>query len=748
MADKQQTGSGIPRSLTPYLSEKAAWALSVGTSVGWGALVVTSSGFLSAAGPAGSLIGLLIGMGLMLLIARNYYFTASRYPGAGGLYTITRNVFGYDRAFLVFWFMSLVYLSIFWANATSLPLFARYFIGNTFRVGYLYTIFGYEIYLGEVLLTLAAILLVALMCTRSKTAAANVMVLLVVLLLIGIGVCFVIALARHGGTEMTFTPAFLPDRGSFSQILRIVFISPWAFIGFESITHSAEEYKFGRSRLFRILVISVITSTVIYMIVTLLSVTAYPAGCSSWLDYISRLDQFEGIDGLPAFYAAHYYLGDTGVYLLMASLLALVATSLIGNLRALSRLFYSVSRDGILSSRFSRLNKRNIPANAIWLVVLFSLAIPFVGRTAIGWIVDITTIGATLLYGFVSAAACKEARKEGLRRETVTGLAGFLIMLVFAVYLLFPNLFSDDTLATETYILLIVWSIIGFFYFRWIIARDHARHFGKAIIVWIALVAVIVLMALIWSSRTEEAAMTDAVRAVSDYYHGTAEPAAAALSEKAFIAQQLARLKTSNQLTTLIVAGLFGLALAAMLINHLSMRKYEAETVRERDRAREVAYKDSLTGVKSKHAYVEEEQAIAEQIYNGEAGEFAVVVCDVNGLKHINDTLGHKAGDAYIRSACEMICEYYKHSPVFRIGGDEFAVILKGQDYEHRHEILEAINRQIEQNLNTGNVVASLGMADFDPESDHTFHAVFARADGLMYERKQELKRMGAVTRD
>ena len=142
MTNKKHTGSAVPGSLTPYLSERAAWALSVGTSVGWGALVVTSSGFLSAAGPAGSLIGLLIGMGLMLLIARNYFFTASRYPDAGGLYSITKNVFGYDRAFLVFWFMSLVYLSMFWANATSLPLFARYFIGNTFRFGYLYTVFG------------------------------------------------------------------------------------------------------------------------------------------------------------------------------------------------------------------------------------------------------------------------------------------------------------------------------------------------------------------------------------------------------------------------------------------------------------------------------------------------------------------------------------------------------------------------------------------------------------------------------
>ena len=748
MSEKQRSGADLPGSLTLYLSPRAAWALSVGTTVGWGSLVVTSTGFLSESGIVGSFAGLLIGMALMLLIARNYHFTASRYPDAGGLYSVTKNVFGYDRAFLVFWFMSLVYLSIFWANATSLPLFARFFLGNTFRFGYLYTVFDYDIYLGEVLLTLLAMLAVALLCTRSKTVAAHVMVILVIVLIAGIAVSLAAALIGHGTSGMVFEPSFIPGRNSFSQILRIVFISPWAFIGFENVTHSAEEFNFRRSRLFRILVISVITSTAVYLMVTLLSVTAYPEGCASWLDYISHLDQYDGIEGLPAFYAARHYLGDTGVYLLMASLLSLVATSLIGNMRALSRLFYSVSRDGILSSRFSRLNNRNIPANAMWLVVIFSVLIPFVGRTAIGWIVDVTTIGATLLYGTVSAAAFKVARKEGLLHEKITGLTGFLIMLVFGIYLLFPNLFSDDMLETETYILLIVWSIIGFFCFRRIIARDHARHFGKAIIVWIALVAVIVVMALIWSSRTEETVMSDSIRAISDYYRGTADTSVLALGEEEMIAGQVARLKTSNLTTTLIVVGLFGLALAAMLINHLSMRKYEAETAKERDKARDVAYKDSLTGVKSKHAYVEEEQRIADLIYCGKAEPFAVVVCDVNGLKHINDTLGHKAGDAYICSASEMICEYYKHSPVFRIGGDEFAVILRGHDYENRHEILDAINGQIVQHLNTGEVVASLGMADFNPDSDNTFHAVFARADGLMYERKQELKRMGAVTRD
>ena len=748
MAVHRSSDAEEQRVLTPYLSPAAAWALAVGTSVGWGSLVVTSTDYLSQAGPAGSVAGLLAGMLLMLLIARNYAYMMRRYPDAGGLYTITKKVFGYDRAFLVFWFLSMTYSAMFWANATSLPLFAHYFLGDVFRFGRLYTVFGYDVYAGEVLLTLAAILLVLMLCLRSRNAAANIMVILVAVFVVGIAVCFTAAMIKGTQAGVSMAPAFVPDRGSLAQTLRIIFISPWAFIGFENISHSSEEFRFGHDKIHRILVISVITTTALYIFATLLSITARPEGCASWLDYITHLDRYDGIDGLPAFYAAKHYLGDAGVWILMASLLALVLTSLIGNMRALSRLNYAAARDEIIPKRFAKLNGRHIPGAGMMLVAALALPIPFLGRTAIGWIVDITTIGATIAYGFISAAAWKTARNDKDRRERITGLAGFLIMIVFGIYMFFPGLITDRTLEPETYLLLIGWSIIGFFYFRRIIAKDHARRFGKAIIVWIALLALIIVMALNWAARTEERAMTDAITAISDYYDGTADTAVLAMSEETFITDQINRLKSSNNTTALMVTGLFGMALTAMLVNHFFMKKYETQTARERDRAREVAYKDPLTGVKSKHAFSEAENDMAEKISQGTAEAFAVVVCDVNGLKHINDTLGHKAGDAYIRSASKMICEYYDHSPVYRIGGDEFAIIARGQDYANRHQILEAVNRQIEEHVGTNDVVASLGMADFDPAADRTFHDVFARADAAMYERKQELKRMGARTRE
>ena len=93
--------------LTPYMSPLGAFCLALGTSVGWGSLVVTGSSYLAKAGLAGSIIGLLVAMVIMLVIARNYYYMMSCYPGSGGAYSYARELFGYDYAFLVAWFLIL-----------------------------------------------------------------------------------------------------------------------------------------------------------------------------------------------------------------------------------------------------------------------------------------------------------------------------------------------------------------------------------------------------------------------------------------------------------------------------------------------------------------------------------------------------------------------------------------------------------------------------------------------------------------
>ena len=159
------------------------------------------------------------------------------------------------------------------------------------------------------------------------------------------------------------------------------------------------------------------------------------------------------------------------------------------------------------------------------------------------------------------------------------------------------------------------------------------------------------------------------------------------------------------------------------------------------------AYQDGLTGVKSTHAYLEKEKAVEKQLTEGTLTEFAIVVCDVNGLKQVNDTLGHKAGDELIRRACQMVCDIFAHSPVYRVGGDEFTVFLTGRDYEHRRRLMEELHKLSSDHIATKDAIVSGGMAEFIPGRDTRISDVFKRADEAMYAEKQLLKNLGAVTR-
>ena len=153
-----------------------------------------------------------------------------------------------------------------------------------------------------------------------------------------------------------------------------------------------------------------------------------------------------------------------------------------------------------------------------------------------------------------------------------------------------------------------------------------------------------------------------------------------------------------------------------------------------------MAYQDALTGVKSKQAYLEKEVAMDRMISQGNSVPFAIVVFDLNNLKEINDTNGHQAGDAYIKEACQMICYGFQHSPVYRIGGDEFVTVLENQDYDNRTELLRAFDQKILENETFGKVTVSSGMAVYNPSEHDNFHSVFENADKQMYRNKQKMK--------
>ena len=154
---------------------------------------------------------------------------------------------------------------------------------------------------------------------------------------------------------------------------------------------------------------------------------------------------------------------------------------------------------------------------------------------------------------------------------------------------------------------------------------------------------------------------------------------------------------------------------------------------------------DALTSARNKGGFDEHILRLQEKIDNKEPLEFAVVIADCDNLKNINDRYGHDKGDVYIKTASQLICGIFKRSPVFRIGGDEFAVVLQNEDYNNRKALTELFENKADEICASAEneweqARVSIGMAEYDPQNDASVDDVIRRADKVMYERKRVRK--------
>ena len=516
--------NGTPESpkLKRRLFPIAVWALSFGCSVGWGAFVMPGTTFLPIGGPLGTVIGIAIGALIMFIIGVNYSYLMKRYPDSGGTYSYTKHVFGSDHGFLSAWFLGLVYLAIIWANATAIPLIFRNIFGNVLQFGYCYSIAGYEVYVGEILISVAAILIFGAMCLRGIRLTAIVQTTLAIILIGGVASVF-FGSFFGGGTAATpdFTPLFSPENGPVKGIFFIVFLAPWAFAGFESVSHATEEFKFPIKKILRILVIGLITSAAAYILLALIAVSRQPEGISGWYNYITGPKGNAAYDGMPTFFSAFTALGKPGLAVLGIAAAAGIITGLVGNMTAASRLVYSMARDELIPGRIGALNRYGAPKYVILFLIAVSLPIPFLGRSATGWIIDVNTIGVIIAYAYTSATALKEAWAEKKTSVRITGILGIAVSAFFMFYFLVPNLSSVASLSAESYMILMVWAVLGFIVFFFLFKRDKLGRLGNSTIIWIVLLLLIFFSSIVWiqgSSRQAEA--TSETQMVEVYEEG------------------------------------------------------------------------------------------------------------------------------------------------------------------------------------------------------------------------------------
>ena len=158
-----------------------------------------------------------------------------------------------------------------------------------------------------------------------------------------------------------------------------------------------------------------------------------------------------------------------------------------------------------------------------------------------------------------------------------------------------------------------------------------------------------------------------------------------------------------------------------------------------------LANRDSLTGVQSKTAYDTFVAFINERI-QVEPIPFGLVMIDLNYLKDTNDNYGHDAGDAALIKLAHTICLIFKHSPVYRIGGDEFIVVVRGQDFANHEALIKEFKERIltiskNKSLQIQErISAAIGYSEFDKENDKCVDDVFKRADKEMYQNKKKMK--------
>ena len=220
-----------------------------------------------------------------------------------------------------------------------------------------------------------------------------------------------------------------------------------------------------------------------------------------------------------------------------------------------------------------------------------------------------------------------------------------------------------------------------------------------------------------------------------------------ALTKDAAVADEIRRNIKGNDEISSLAQGVAALILEIQsYIQSLTQTHQELDEANiNAERMKALANRDSLTGIRNMTAYKFEEKKLDLRLKD-EKTEFAVAMIDMNDLKHINDTYGHEKGNVAIKKLSEIVCQVFKHSMVFRIGGDEFVAILENDDYQNRNAVVGKFKYRIDSLRNDDSlqpwekISAAIGMSEFDPARDKDVESVFKRADSLMYENKKEIK--------
>lgn len=476
--DNQGSNTSLKRQLSPM----NVWALAFGCVIGWGSFINPGKKFLSNSGVAGTAIAMLMGALVMVIIAFSYAYMVPKHPKAGGEFTFTKACFGKTAAFVCGWFLVAAYLTNVPMNSTAIGLIVDGLDGNAdiLKFGFHYTIAGFEIYMGEMLLAMLILLLFGYLNIIGVKKAAFVQTILSSLLVVCVFTLFVAALISSKAQGINLQPIWGFDKaaamaanattaeigqyahqggsGIAGAILATFAIAPWAYVGFDTIPQAAEEFNFSFKKVCFIMLVAITFGCFVYIS----NNTVAAAALENWPERVMAGEWVVLV-------AATEMLGTFGKVLVGLGVSCAVLSGIMGFYLASSRLMYSMSRDGYLPKSFGKINTRyGTPTNAMIFCIIISLSGPILGREALGWFVDMSAIGASIGFFFTSAATLVTIKRDGdgTRFLKIMAILGVTFSIIFMILQLIPIPGLNGVhFGNESYLMLVAWIVIGLVFY-------------------------------------------------------------------------------------------------------------------------------------------------------------------------------------------------------------------------------------------------------------------------------------------
>lgn len=442
--------------LQQNLSEKFVWAIAYGSCIGWGSFILPGD-WIKQSGSISAAIGITIGALLMIVIAVSYGALVEHFPVSGGAFAFSYLSFGRYVSFFSSWFLTFGYICVVALNATAFSLLLKFMLPGVLEHGKLYTIAGWDVYLTEIIIATVLLLVFMLITIRGAHVSGSLqyyfcVAMVIVVLLMFFGSFF--------GKDFAFSnlqPLTAAHEGWFTSIIMIVAVAPWAYVGFDNIPQTAEEFSFSPNKTFKLIVYSLLAAAGTYILMILYTAWLGKSG--------SSLNGNLWVTGAVTKSA----FGYVGLAVLAIAIIMGIFTGLNGFLMSASRLLFSMGRSGIMPKVFSKLHPvYKTPYVAIIFLVALTLIAPWLGRTALTWIVDMSSTGVSVAYLITCLSAAKlfsynKASNTYAPIYKTFAIIGSIFAAIFLGLLLIPG--SPAALSVPSYIALAGWLILGLIFF-------------------------------------------------------------------------------------------------------------------------------------------------------------------------------------------------------------------------------------------------------------------------------------------